>query len=331
MHDYASEKFGELVLGAAACASLGAGRRGHEDVVADRQRLGECLQRNEPVGRHDEKRVPLWWLPRRLVQTYCREDHRVRTHAGYFAREFDRTYVDDGQQYAEFCNFASTQSVNLFLEYIKPRHRDLHMYRRGGVYLDFKCGLLQPLWSWLLELQNACMQHELGRHDDSAIQACKQGERQGVPHFLPDAEEGCLNKLEPGWVDAGPYGWVLKEDKLVTDKALQVMQLTKPIPDTDGPFVSLPFDGHIIHSKNKHPAQTEHWLLATRCWGWNQGWKEDRARADTAFHQAGKGHRVQASAAQVVACRPLDGDLAVEMQVLRLSEAGRVSNLVCCK
>ena len=41
--------------------------------------------------------------------------------------------------------------------------RYLHMYRRGGVYLDFKCGLLQPLWSWLLELQNACTQHELGR------------------------------------------------------------------------------------------------------------------------------------------------------------------------
>ena len=141
------------------------------------------------------------------------------------------------------------------------------------------------------------------------------------------------SRIEPGWVDAGPYGWVylLKEDKLVTDKALQVMQLTKPIPDTDDPFVSLPFDGHIIHSGNKHPAQTEHWLLATQCWGWNQGWKEDRTRADTAFHEAAKGHRAQASAAQVVACRPLDGDLAVEMQVLRLSEAGRVSNLVCCK
>ena len=41
-----------------------------------------------------------------------------------------------------------------------------------------------------------------------------------------------LNKLE----------YLLKEDKLVTDKALQVMQLTKPILDTDGPFVSLPFD-----------------------------------------------------------------------------------------
>ena len=50
LHGYASEKFGELVLGAAAFASLGAGRRGHEDVVADRQRLGECLQRNEPIG-----------------------------------------------------------------------------------------------------------------------------------------------------------------------------------------------------------------------------------------------------------------------------------------
>ncbi|CAJ1391851.1 unnamed protein product [Effrenium voratum] len=99
-----------------------------------------------------------------------------------------------------------------------------------------------------------------------------------------------LNKLEPGWVDAGPYGWVylLKEDKLVTDKALQVMQLTKPIPDTDGPFVSLPFDGHIIHSGNKHPAQTEHWLLATRS---PRRWSL--------------------------------ADLAVEMQVLRLSEAGR--------
>ncbi|CAJ1377196.1 unnamed protein product, partial [Effrenium voratum] len=138
-----------------------------------------------------------------------------------------------------------------------------------------------------------------------------------------------LNKLEPGWVDAGPYGWVylLKEDKLVTDKALQVMQLTKPIPDTDGPFVSLPFDGHIIHSGNKHPAQTERWLLATRCWGWNQGWKEDRTRADTAFHQAAKGHRAQASAAQVVACRPLDGDLAVEMQE-RLARVDTVARKV---
>ena len=162
---FVSDRFGEPVLGAAAFASLGAGRRGHEDVVADCQRLGECLQRNEPVG--SEKKIPLRWLPRRLVQTYCREDHRVRMHAGYFAREFVRTFVDDGQQYAEFCNFASTQSVNLFREYIKPCHRAdvwryLHMYRRGGVYLDFKCGLLQPFWSWLLELQNACMQHELG-------------------------------------------------------------------------------------------------------------------------------------------------------------------------
>ena len=119
--------------------------------------------------RHDEKKIPLWWLPRRLVQTYCREDHRACRRAGYFAREFDRTFVDDGQQYAEFCNFASMQSVNLFREYIKPCRRAdvwryLHMCRRGGVYLDFKCGLLKPLWSWLLELQNACMQHELGRH-----------------------------------------------------------------------------------------------------------------------------------------------------------------------
>ena len=113
---------------------LGAGRRGHEDVVADRQRLGECLQQNKPVAlRRDEKKIPLWWLPRRLVQTYCREDHRVRMHAGYFAREFVRTFVDDGQQYAEFCNFASTQCVNLFQECIKPCHRAdvwryLHMY-----------------------------------------------------------------------------------------------------------------------------------------------------------------------------------------------------------
>ena len=43
----------------------------------------------------------------------------MRRHAGYCAREFDRTSVDDGQQYAEFCNFASTQSVNLFREYIQ--------------------------------------------------------------------------------------------------------------------------------------------------------------------------------------------------------------------
>ena len=45
--------------------------------------------------------------------------------------------------------------------------RHLHMYRRGGVYLDFKRGLLQPLWRWLLELQNACMQHELGRQGEA--------------------------------------------------------------------------------------------------------------------------------------------------------------------
>ena len=267
MHGYASEKFGELVLGAAAFASLGAGRRGHEDVVADRQRLGECL-----------------------VQTYCREDHRVRRHAGYFAREFDRTFVDDGQQYAEFCNFASTQSVNLFREHVKPCHRAdvwryLHMYRRGGVYLDFKCGLLQPLWRWLLELQNACVQHELGRqgraragaqcppfmvtslgtfkHVFQGLIICSpqcpllarllgeamvtrrseleskakgQGYLAFCRQFYQTLKKGAqLNKLEPGWVDAGPYGWVylLKEDKLVTDKALHVMQLTKPIPDTE--------------------------------------------------------------------------------------------------
>ena len=150
------------------CSELQLLRHWEQDAVDMRTLLqiasgwaNACNETSLWARRHDEKKIPLWWLPRRLVQTYCREDHRMRTHAGYFAREFDRTFVDDGQQYAEFCNFAST-----FREYIKPCHladvwRYLHMYRRGGVYLDFKCGLLQPLWSWLLELQNACMQHEL--------------------------------------------------------------------------------------------------------------------------------------------------------------------------
>ena len=200
-----------------------------------------------------------------------------------------------------------------------------HEYVFQGLII---CSPREPLLARVLGEAMMTPQSEL------ASKAKGKGNLTFCRQFYQTLKKGAqLNKLEPGWVDAGPYGWVylLKEDKLVTDKALQVMQLTKPIPDTDDPFVSLPFDGHITHSGNKHPAQTEHWLLATRCWGWNQGWKEDRARADTAFHQAAKGHRAQASAAQVVACRPLDGDLAVEMQVLRLSEAGRVSNLVCCK
>ena len=35
---------------AADPSELEAGRRGHQDVVGDRQRLGKCLQRNEPVN-----------------------------------------------------------------------------------------------------------------------------------------------------------------------------------------------------------------------------------------------------------------------------------------
>ena len=49
----------------------------------------------------------------------------------------------------------------------QPPWRYLHMSRRGGVYLDFKCGLLRPLWSWLLELQESCMEHELVRQGEA--------------------------------------------------------------------------------------------------------------------------------------------------------------------
>ena len=42
MRGDALEKFGELALGATAFASLGAGCRGHEDIVADRLRLDGC-------------------------------------------------------------------------------------------------------------------------------------------------------------------------------------------------------------------------------------------------------------------------------------------------
>ena len=112
------------------CSELQLLRHWEQDAVDMRTLLqiasgwaNACSETSLWARGHDEKKIPLWWLPRRLVQTYCREDHRVRRHAGYFAREFDRTLVDDGQQYAEFCNFASTQSVNLFREYVKPCHR----------------------------------------------------------------------------------------------------------------------------------------------------------------------------------------------------------------
>ncbi|CAJ1385586.1 unnamed protein product [Effrenium voratum] len=217
------DKYGVQVVDASSrlAVSLVAARGSMDDVVDCDLAVVICCGWNNVPKTGDKCTA----MHRRSLVNLCSELQLLRhweqdavdmRHAGYFAREFDRTFVDDGQQYAEFCNFASTQSVNLFREYVRQFYQTL-----------------------------------------------KKGAQ--------------LNKLEPGWV---PYGWVylLKEDKLVTNKALQVMQLTKPIPDTDG-------------------------------------WKEDRTRADTA-HQAAKGHRTQASAAQVVACRPLDGDLAVEMQVL---------------
>ena len=240
-----------------------------------------CSETSLWARSHNEKKIPLWWLPRRLVQTYCREDHRVRRHAGYFAREFDRTFVDDGQQYAEFCNFASTQSVNLFREYIKPCHRAdvwryLHMYRRGGVCLDFKCGLLQPLWRWLLELENACVQHELGRQGEAragaqcppfmvtslgtfnheyvfqgliicsprtpllarvlgeamvtrqselASKAKGKGYLTFCRQFYQTLKKGArLNKLEPGWVDAGQQDATGQQVACVTSVTLNCIR-----------------------------------------------------------------------------------------------------------
>ena len=91
----------------------------------------------------------------------------------------------------QLCLYAKCESFSRIHQAVPPRR--CVMYRRGGVYLDFKCGLLQPLWSWLLELQNAaCSMNWAARakpgssiHGDILGHVQSQIRVSGLDHLLP--------------------------------------------------------------------------------------------------------------------------------------------------
>ncbi len=244
-----------------------------------------------------EARLRLWprSLPKRLVQTYCREDDNVKTMMAARAGGLQRTlYLDDDCE-RFMLNHCGAAGALQWRDLQNHAHRaDLFRYAElwfnGGIYVDMKSSFLVDIWEWLeargLQENFVSCIGERGAHIHQGFIS--------VPPRHPLIREQLLEALtvKPS-IMAKSYMKFCRYlyqcvfgaasasfGRLMHDKWGPVHLLRevhhKHKKTVDTPIGAVPVDGHIVEAVGDAADGGDTEILAVRCWGWRHGFEGDR-------------------------------------------------------